>query len=308
MRNSGNSHRRHHRLALAALAAGAFLALTAPAPRLLAQTGAGTAAQPAPPPQPAQPAQPMMQPWQPSQPTAPATASPGQGTTAQPPAGQPTIPGDLSTGDHTPTLAPQPVAVPAAPSTAVAASPDEAGTGGTSLVDTTTFGGNAISHADRRFARAAVFANIRAEELGKLAAFKSTNADVKAFGKSLAEDGAKIHIQLLVAGNAAGVTLPGEMNAPNQKAYAELAALSGNDFDRAFVDAVVTHHTADLQVFEHEAHRRCTEVNLNKFAAATVPVLQQQLNAAKDLQAKLGGAPGATTPAAAPPGATGSKR
>ncbi len=296
MRNSGNANRRHHRLALAALAAGAFLALTAPTPRLLAQTGQGTADQPAP--QPSPPPPPVMQPWQPSPPKAPATASPGQGTTAQPPAGQPSIPGDLSTGDHTPTLAPQPVAVPATPSTAVAASPDEAGTGGTSLVDTTTFGGNAISHADRRFARAAVVANIRAEELGKLAAFKATNADVKAFGKSLAEDGAKIHIQLLVAGNAAGVTLPGEMNAPNQKAYAELAALSGNDFDRAFVDAVVTHHTADLKVFEHEAHRRCTEVNLNKFATATVPVLQQQLNAAKDLQAKLGGAPGATAPAA----------
>ncbi len=289
MRNLADSPSRPHPIANAALA-GCLLAVLA-APLARAQSTQN------PPPQPAAPAQPSQRP----QPTAPATAVPGQGTTAQPPAGQPAIPGDISTGDHTPTLAPQPVSVPAAPSTANAVTPDDAGTGGTSLLDTTTFGGNSLTRADRRFARSAVVANLRSEELGKLAAAKAANADVKAFGKSLAEDGAKIHIQLLVAGNAAGITLPGELNAKSEAAYADLAARSGDDFDRAFLDQVVKHHESALAACEREAHRHRSEINLNKFAAATVPVLQQQLSAAKDLQARLGGAQGAAAPAPANP-------
>jgi putative membrane protein len=229
-----------------------------------------------------------------------------------PPQTPPSLPGDSTTQSTSTPTQPidqsQPSQGPAAPGSAVKTPATPATTakapmqplnlapgqapdvtnGGTSLLDTLAFGGNALRPADRTFAQAAVLGNLQAGELGRLAAAKAANPDVKTFGQTLADAADKVHVQLLVAGNAAGITLPGELGTDARATYATLDALSGADFDRAFLDEVAKRGDADLSLFEQEAGSRRAEVNLRKFAAATVPVLQQQLSAAKDLQGKLG--------------------
>jgi putative membrane protein len=235
----------------------------------------------------------------PENPPTPPTSSTGAsgGPTVTPTS--PALPGDTTTGDRTPTLAqpPQtnPAATPAPGAAASAAAGGEVSETGTSLLDTHMFGGNDLRHADREFARIAVTNNLQAEELGRLALAKAANPAVKSFAKTLADDSDKLHVQLLVAGNAAGVTFPGELGKESRTVYRSLAALSGADFDRAFLDEVVKRHAADLAAFEREAASRRAEVNLRKFATATVPVLKQQIDAAKGLQGMLAGA---TTPPA----------
>ena len=89
-------------------------------------------------------------------------------------------------------------------------------------------------------------------ELGQLAEQRAVNDDVKAFGKKMVDDHTQLGEQMKTVAGQIGVTPP-KMIPPMDKALeVKLKMLSGDDFDQAYIKAMVKDHEQDLAAFKKE--------------------------------------------------------
>ena len=66
----------------------------------------------------------------------------------------------------------------------------------------------------------------------------------------------------------------------------DLNKLSGAEFDKEYVDAMVEDHEDDVAAFEDQS-KNATDPDVKAFAAKTLPTLKKHLEAIKGIQAKL---------------------
>jgi putative membrane protein len=140
--------------------------------------------------------------------------------------------------------------------------------------------------ADTSWLLQAAEANLAEIETGRLAESKASNSEVKQFGQHMVEDHSKANTELSDLALKKGLTLPtrpGEMHA---KAAADLADLSGADFDRKYMDMMVTDHEKAVALFD--SHTDASDADVKAFAEKTLPTLQHHLQMAKDVRGKLG--------------------
>jgi putative membrane protein len=141
---------------------------------------------------------------------------------------------------------------------------------------------------DTAFAMEAARGGMAEVEMGKLAADKADNADVKAFGQQMADDHTKANDKLKEVAEKQNLTLPTTITAKQQAMYDMLKTKSGADFDKAYVDAMVKDHEQDVKAFQREANNGKDE-QIKAFASETLPVLQGHLEKIKSIQSKMGG-------------------
>lgn len=123
-------------------------------------------------------------------------------------------------------------------------------------------------------------------EVGKLAASKGANADVKQFGQKMVTDHSKANDELKALAAKKNFTLPADVNA-EQKAMADkLSKLSGAEFDKEYVDGMVKDHEKDVADFQKEADSG-TDADVKAFAAKTLPTLKSHLEMIKSIQSKM---------------------
>jgi putative membrane protein len=118
-----------------------------------------------------------------------------------------------------------------------------------------------------------------------LASSNATDAGVKSFADMLVKDHTAMNQQVAAAAGQADAAAP----APDASATAELQGRTGADFDRAFVDMMVTDHQKTIALFENAAQNASTD-QAKSVAQGALPKLREHLQAAQDLQGKLGGA------------------
>ncbi len=135
---------------------------------------------------------------------------------------------------------------------------------------------NALSDQDKKFADAAAQGGMMEVMLGDLAAKTSTNATVKALGEMMAKDHGKANDELKKWAATAGYTLPTSMNADQQKKHDELKMKKGAEFDKMYVDLMVSDHKKDIADFKKEASEG-SEASLKGFAGKTIPTLEHHL-------------------------------
>jgi putative membrane protein len=141
---------------------------------------------------------------------------------------------------------------------------------------------------DTAFAMEAARGGTAEVEMGKLAAQKANNADVKAFGQQMADDHTKANDKLKEVAEKQNLTLPNTITAKQQATYDMLKTKSGADFDKAYVDAMVKDHEQDVKAFQREANNGKDE-QIKAFASETLPVLEGHLEKIKSIQSKMGG-------------------
>ncbi len=125
-------------------------------------------------------------------------------------------------------------------------------------------------------------------KLGKLAADKASDRDVKAFGQQMVDDHTKANDQLASVCHQENMTLPSGMTAKDEAQYNRLQNLSGAAFDKAYVADMLRDHEAAVKEFQKEA-RAGKDSTLKNFAAQTLPVLQGHLEKIKSIHSKMGG-------------------
>ena len=130
--------------------------------------------------------------------------------------------------------------------------------------------------ADTAFAKEAAMGGMMEVELGKMAAERAANTMVKSFGKRMVADHGKANEQLKSIAHAKNIDLPTHLNAKHQEMKDKLGKLSGNEFDKAYVDAMLMDHKEDLEMMQKEA-KEGKDADLRAFAAKTASVIQKHL-------------------------------
>jgi putative membrane protein len=150
----------------------------------------------------------------------------------------------------------------------------------------------ALAATDKRFILEAAAGGMAEVELGRLAVDKASNADVKQFGQRMVDDHGKANDELKTLASQKNVTLPAGLDAKHKATRDRLAKLSGDAFDKAYMRDMVADHNKDVAEFQRVS-KTAKDGDVKAFAAKTLPTLQEHQKMAKEIHAKVGGAPAA---------------
>ena len=156
------------------------------------------------------------------------------------------------------------------------ASKDSSTMAATDTAGVTGAHGIAVDENDAKFATAAANGGLAEVAVGQLAGEKAMNAKVKAFASMMVTDHSKVNEELMAIAKAKNITLPSAPDEEHQKKKADLAAKTGADFDKAYVDAMIDGHKKTISLFE-DAAKNCKDADLKAFAEKTLPTIKGHL-------------------------------
>jgi putative membrane protein len=110
--------------------------------------------------------------------------------------------------------------------------------------------GNAMQ--DKDFVHEALEGGMAEVQLGQLAAQKGSSADVKQFGQKMADDHTKLGDQMKQVAQQLGVNPPKGISKKDKQMMEKLQGLSGQQFDDAYITAMVKDHKKDQEDFKSE--------------------------------------------------------
>jgi putative membrane protein len=162
----------------------------------------------------------------------------------------------------------------------------------TSPSDTPTVAGDNTNVRDNKseaadsFIRDAAQANMAEVRTGKLAESHAASADVKNFGKHMADDHSTNLQKLKDLAAKKGYTLPSDVKEKDASTYAQLEKLNGQEFDRAYMNAMVADHRKDVAEFE-KAASTARDSDVKSYANETLPTLRQHLQMAEETNRRV---------------------
>ena len=139
-----------------------------------------------------------------------------------------------------------------------------------------------LSAVDRAFIKKAAAGGKAEVELGQLAVQKAASQDVKQFGQRMVDDHSKANDQLKQVATSKGVAVPDKLAPKDAATKAKLEKLSGEQFDRAYMQDMVMDHTKDVSEFRTES-KTAKDPDVKSFASETLPTLQDHLKQAKGI-------------------------
>ena len=148
--------------------------------------------------------------------------------------------------------------------------------------------------ADGTFAKKAAAGGMAEVKLGQLAQEKASNEQVKQFGKRMETDHTNAGNELMQIARKQNIALPTGLDPKDQATYDRLSKLSGRQFDRAYMRAMVTDHEEDATEFKREASAG-KNPDLKSFASATLPTLEDHLKQAREVAQAVGATSGGKT-------------
>ena len=139
---------------------------------------------------------------------------------------------------------------------------------------------------DTDFMTKAALGGMAEIELGKLAATKAQNPEVKQFAQKMVTDHTKAADELKALAGEKNFSMPVRLDAKHQAVLDKLNGLSGAEFDKAYVEAMVADHEETVATFKSEAEGG-KDADAKAWAGKTLPTLQMHLEMIKAIQAKM---------------------
>jgi putative membrane protein len=141
-----------------------------------------------------------------------------------------------------------------------------------------------LSKADQEFMTKAAASGLYEVEASRLAASRASDARVKAFANALISDHAQALESLKQVALNHNYPLPDQLAEDKRAVVSRLAALSGNEFDRAFLQqAGVADHESDIKMLER-ARRSTRAPDIKEWIDKTLPRLREHLRQALELK------------------------
>jgi putative membrane protein len=156
--------------------------------------------------------------------------------------------------------------------------PDATGTSGTA---------SATAGLDRGWINDQLEDGDREVRLGRLAEEKGASEDVRAYGRMMVEHHTMAGTELKQIATRNNVTPETDDQGENQRDFDRLSALSGNAFDRAYLDAMVDDHEDAVDEIEDKVNDNDEHADIKGWAGKTLPVVKQHLEKAKELRGRL---------------------
>lgn len=138
-----------------------------------------------------------------------------------------------------------------------------------------------------KFASEATQGGMAEVELGRLAAQKAADPSVREFGQRMVADHTKAGAELKALATRKGLQVPTEMNSDQKSEMDKLSKLSGSEFDKEYMSAMVKDHEDDVKAFETQS-KDGNDADVKAFAAKTLPTLQEHLQMARSAAQKVG--------------------
>jgi putative membrane protein len=125
-------------------------------------------------------------------------------------------------------------------------------------------------------------ANLAEIATGKLAVAKAQSPDVRRFGQLMIEDHSMLQREGAAVATANGWPVPSRPDERHQAAAKKLESMSGESFDRAYMEQMVKDHAQTLQLLERTA-QEANDKQLRGVAQKAIPHVRQHLDLAKRL-------------------------
>ena len=149
---------------------------------------------------------------------------------------------------------------------------------------------NSLDHSmmDKAFVRKAIEGGLAEVQLGQLALQKSQNGDVKQFAQKMVDDHTQMGDQMKIVAVKVDVKPPTSPSKKDKAMIAKLEALSGPDFDKAYIKTMVKDHQQDEKDFKEES-QLATIPEVKEAAMAGEHVINSHLQMIEQLAQNNGG-------------------
>ncbi|HEV2880367.1 MAG TPA: DUF4142 domain-containing protein [Pyrinomonadaceae bacterium] len=150
----------------------------------------------------------------------------------------------------------------------------------------------AVSSSDRKFAMTAAMGGMAEVEMSRLALTKASSDAVKQYAQKMIDDHTAANAELMQIASAKGITLPAAPDAKMRAMMAKMERLSGAEFDHHYIMMAGSKDHQKMEKLFRDESMRGRDADLKAFAAKTLPVVQQHLQMARDLQGQMPGMKG----------------
>jgi putative membrane protein len=139
----------------------------------------------------------------------------------------------------------------------------------------------ASMNADQKFVHDAAMGGMAEVELGRLAQQKGSSEQVKSIGEKMVEDHGKANDELKSLAASKKITLPAALDATHKAEVDRLSKLSGQAFDRAYLQGLLRDHQKDVAEFRKQSQSG-KDAEVKAWAAKTLPTLETHLKLVQD--------------------------
>jgi putative membrane protein len=137
--------------------------------------------------------------------------------------------------------------------------------------------------ADTDFILAAAQGGMTEVKLGEVAARQGTRDDVKAFGQLMVKDHTAINDNLKALAAQKSVALPDGLDAKHQGMVDKMTALTGSEFDDAYIAGMIKGHKLDAKAFKAES-ASTQDANVKSFVDKSIPTVEEHLQRIKAMK------------------------
>lgn len=147
----------------------------------------------------------------------------------------------------------------------------------------------ATGNPDKFFMTMASQVNASEIAAGRLATERASSPQVKQYGQRMIDDHTKAQNELKQLAQQKGVTLPNRPDEMHMMMAAHLSELSGAMFDREYISGMTGDHAKVVSIFQDKA-KLASDPDVKAWAGRMVPILEEHLRMARELDHQLGGA------------------
>jgi len=138
-----------------------------------------------------------------------------------------------------------------------------------------------------KFATGAAQGGMAEVELGRLATQRAGDPSVREFGARMVADHSRANAELKSIATQKGIQLPADVDSEQKSEMDKLSKMSGADFDKEYMSAMVKDHQTDVKDFDTQS-KDGNDAEIKAFAVRTLPTLQQHLSMAEQTAQKVG--------------------
>jgi putative membrane protein len=143
-----------------------------------------------------------------------------------------------------------------------------------------------ISAEDQEFLTKAIEAGAAEVQTSQLALERSLNEQVRKFAERMVQDHTAANQKLMSLAQGAGDTSRTKLDQKHQAMLQQLSQLSGEDFDRQYLQEQVQDHQVAVMLFGSEATQPSGPVD--QLAGELLPALREHLQMAQEISKSIG--------------------
>lgn len=122
-------------------------------------------------------------------------------------------------------------------------------------------------------------------QLGKIAASRAVNQDVKEYASMMVKDHRQANQELTALAKGKGIVLPTALGRDNQDDLREFNEKAANEFDEDYIERMIEDHERTIKIFER-ASSQSKDSEVKAFADKQLPILKKHLEHARMMDEK----------------------